>query len=56
VVSIAGVATEVVCVSSVMREAPFLVLGAVWSAAEVRGLAVREERVPGTTPSEASSV
>jgi hypothetical protein len=56
VVSISGPTTDVVCVSSVIREAPFLVPGAVWSVAEVRDLALRAERVPSTTPSGVSSV
>jgi hypothetical protein len=48
--------TDVVGVSSVIREAPFLVPGAVWSVAEVRDLAALVERVPSTAPSGASSV
>jgi hypothetical protein len=52
--------TDVVGVSSLIGEAPFLVPGAVWSVAEVRDLAARVERVervpPSTAPSGASSV
>jgi hypothetical protein len=53
--SLAEATTEPVCVSSVIRAAPFFVPGAALLVAEVRDLAVRE-RVPSATPSGAPSV